>query len=392
MDVSRAPYWQQKQQQVETGAALGGTLGATGGALARAVTPRGAADVATLRRAGVTPTPGQVAGGGFRAVEERVGPFVPGVTTGQANAVEDLNRAVYNRALAPLGETLPKNVPLGHDALAYVGDKIGNAYDTVLSKITVRPDAQFVADIRGIAQRAQNELKADNAQRFARLMQRQISRAAMKGNEISGREMKTTVSEFRALAHRYMRAPGATPDDLTEAQLLRAAADAFKKLAGRTSPEHAPALAAADKAWSIYKLAEDAVGRPGTQAAGGIFTPAQIDAAVRRSASRASRYARGLAPMQDLTGAAVRTLSNRTTASPVSHRLWPYAALLYEGHNILPFVAAHPEVVPAALMARLAYTRPGARLAAALMAGGTGQNVAEAIPYAASAAGFEQGK
>ena len=100
----------------------GGMLSAplTGG-VARAANPVVNPEIALLRQEGITPTMGQSIGGMARNIEDKSMslPIVGNAITGaRANSLQDLNRAVYNRALSPLG--IKYNGPVGQEGVANV--------------------------------------------------------------------------------------------------------------------------------------------------------------------------------------------------------------------------------------------------------------------------------
>ncbi|MFD2502123.1 hypothetical protein ACFSTI_29265 [Rhizorhabdus histidinilytica] len=130
---------------VATDMALGAAGSYVGDRLVRgisgAVSPRLSPQVQTLIDAGVPLTPGQIVGQGgivgrsAKTIEDSVAnlPVVGNAIRGaRARANEGLNRAATNRALGPIGEELPRTVDVGHDAVAYAGDRLRAAYNDVL--------------------------------------------------------------------------------------------------------------------------------------------------------------------------------------------------------------------------------------------------------------------
>jgi hypothetical protein len=66
------------------------------------------------------------------------------VAQGIKTSAEDFNRALANRVLKPLGETVPKDIPAGRPMIEFLENEIGSRYDEVLQKARFvnRPSTQ----------------------------------------------------------------------------------------------------------------------------------------------------------------------------------------------------------------------------------------------------------
>ena len=131
-------------------------VGALGGAASGALNPSKNVNLDILKSEGIKPTIGQTLGGWANRAEEKAQsiPILGDAITAARKAGEgQLNRAAFNRALAPVGEKLPMNVPLGDEAVEHTGKVLGAAYDKLLPKLTTQADDVFAFQPCGGCQR-----------------------------------------------------------------------------------------------------------------------------------------------------------------------------------------------------------------------------------------------
>ena len=94
------------------------------------VSPTVDPNVRALMAEGVTPTIGQILGGGYKRFEEGltsipvIGDYIK---SAQGRAVEQLSTAAFNRALKPIGSSLPSGTT-GREAVQFVSDKFVKLY------------------------------------------------------------------------------------------------------------------------------------------------------------------------------------------------------------------------------------------------------------------------
>src|SRR6266550_239609 len=127
-------------------------------------------------------------------------------TGSEGRTPEAFQRATANEVLTPIGGAVPRNVKVGHDLVNEVGDKISDAYNTVLPKVTFRasdPDPytgqSFMTGLKSLA----DEVPAAHTSDFTKLMKRQIEdRVDVSGN-MAGEAYKKVDSEIERLARRY---------------------------------------------------------------------------------------------------------------------------------------------------------------------------------------------
>lgn len=363
-------FWTQKGIQTGTGMAGGAAGNLIGRGVARVISPRVDAAVKKLMDRGVTPTPGQIMGGGAKAFEEKLtsipvlGDVIKG---GQRRSIEQFNRAVYDDVLAPIGEKVSKGV-VGRQAVAEVGDKLSQAYDDILPQLNFRVDAQFVDDLANLTNLAKGLPKTE-ARQFTAFLKDRLAKALGPQGQMDGRTFQTLQSSLADDVAAFGKSPDAYQKKLGDAfrTLLESLRDGLERSnQGVTVNIGGKAVSAADRlknaraGWAKLVRLEKAAG---TQGAGeGVFTPAQLASAVR-SADQSVRkrgFARGDALMQDLSDAGKSVIGNVYPDSGTAGRL---ATMLLAGGAgmINPYMAAGAGTM------MLPYTAMGQRLAAALL-------------------------
>jgi hypothetical protein len=360
--VTQGDFWDEKRKQVMAGAAGGAAFGAGGRALAGMISPTVNPQVAMLRREGVTPTVGQIMGGGFRSAEEKLTslPFVgSAIRSGQQRASGELNEAAFNRALAPIGQKLPTG-QIGNDAVLFTSQKLKSAYDDALNAVgPIGLDNQLIGNL--------NQLRAglavlpkDKHEQFTRILQNEILDRASNGR-LTPEAMKAAEQNLGQLSVGYRAAQDFDVQKLGEA--IEAAQDALRQAVVRQAPPGAADMVkAANAGWANFKRVQRAASYVGTD--DGVFSPAQLQRAVHaadRSKDKA-RFAEGTALMQDLSSAGRSVVGTRTPNSGTADRL--------NASNFLnPMMWAQ---VAAAIPGSLMYTPTGQRLAASALTGRQG--------------------
>jgi hypothetical protein len=367
--VTQGDFLTEKMKQVGTGATAGAVAGAGANALGRMISPNVAPEVAKLRAEGVTPTPGQVLGGGFKSAEEKAAslPILgSAIKAGQTRANEQFNVAAVNRALAPVNAKLPKGVS-GQDAIRFAEQTLRDKYDEALSAIgPVRLDPQLSADLRTVYGQL-STLPKDKADQFARIVQKEIGDRAASGR-LAPEAMKAAESNIGKQARAYLRNDDFDVRQLGEA--LDAAQDALRAMVQRQAPpKSADALKAANTGWANFKRVQRAASYVGAE--DGAFNPAQLHSAVKaadRTKDHAA-FARGDALMQDLSSAGKKALTNKIPNSGTADRVLGAAAI---GAPFVDPTGASLASLAGLGGASLLYTPAGQRMAAGLLAGRQG--------------------
>lgn len=280
-------------------------LGAAGGAMAaprQAPRPQTVSPQDTLKDAGVFLTPGQQAGGLVKTAED-LGARAPILGTAirgaRARSVESLNRAFANRALEPLGEVVPAAVKTGHDAVAYVADRLGKEYDAAAAMVpSVARDAEFDTALANIGKQV-SELPSDVGAQFKSILENRLD-SRLKGDPITGTQLRKIQSEISSVAAKRASSNDGAQQDL--GHMLEDVSDQLKALLGRANPEAGQKIATANDGWSNFVRLRNAASRSNT----GIATPGQFSTAVRVTDKSVGKgnVAKGQAVGQDLSGAA----------------------------------------------------------------------------------------
>lgn len=302
-------FAEEKAKQIGLGAAVGGIAAPIISGISRVISPQTSPQVRTLMNSGVTPTPGQILGGVAQRAEDKLTsvPILGDAITGARRAaVEDLNRAAYSRALNPIQGPLPQEV--GRAGVRDVSQQLSAAYNNLLPKLQFKADGQFASELSNLNQLA-SQLPKEQASRFESILKNQVIGKLTPQGNASGETVKVIESELSKLAK------GFKGDQSFDNRQLGFAIDevlsSIRSALQRVNPAHAEELARINKGYAAYSTIRNAASRQGS--AEGVFTPAQLSAAVRagdRSVGKGN-FARGTAPMQDLSDAAVSVLGSK---------------------------------------------------------------------------------
>lgn len=360
-------YWKQKRDQFGVGVIGGGIAPTIAGAGARVVNPNVNPDVALLRAQGTNPTLGQTLGGAWNRIEEGLQsiPLVGDVVRGaRTRANEGFNRTTINRALAPINQALPGNIPMGRQAVDYAHRTIDDAYNTLLPQLRVQADPQFAGNMQNLIQTAAGGLEPNYATVFHNNLRDRIFHRFTPNGGMTGRDFKTIESETGRLAREYSNSAIAGERELGRA--FRQVQAEMRDLLVRSNPNHAQELSNINSAWANLIRVEVAAGKAGTKQ--GTFTPAQLAAAVRSAdpSIRKNAYARGDAMMQDLSDAGQAVLGSKVPDSGTPFRSMVGLGTLGGGAYLEPSVGI-PTALGAGTIAA-AYSRPGQWLLGHLVA------------------------
>ena len=350
--VTAGEFWVEKMKQAGLGAAAGGAGGAISQGISRILSPQTGAAQRMLMAEGVELTPGQVAGGLSKRFEDAATsvPIMGGkVAQAQQRAVESFNRAAINRGLGEIGEKLPDGM-VGREAIEYAGKKIGDAYDPLLARMTLRADQQFIADSTALAQNAQAALAPERAQQLANILQTKLGRHMSGQGTMTGQKFKLADSELGRLARQF--SSSADADQRMLGETIRDMQSVMRDALARSNPRLAPELRKIDKAFATNLRVERAAAS--VAATDGVFTPAQLQNAVKAldSSGRKRQFARGNALLQDLSDAGKEVLPSAVGNSGTADRagLMAMGGALATGQWWAPMAAG---------VGAAAYTRPG---------------------------------
>lgn len=360
--VTQGDYWSEKENQLLGGALIGAGAGGVGHLIGRGIAGVNNPTAQRLRDEGVQLTPGQALGGNYRRLEDRLSslPVVgDSIRNAQNASLDSFNRAVANRTLAPIGESVAENSPVGRELVRDVNQRISNAYTQAYGQIRpFGPDQQFAQDL---ATAVGGFLQPDARRVFQREMGNDILSRIQSG-QMNGQTYQQVRQELNRLAREFEGHNTLAGRELSTA--FDNVGNAFNGLLQRSNPQVAPALDAADTAWANFVRMRAASSAPGTAGREGVFTAPQLSSAVTRNDRSVGRgaTARGQALMQDLSDAGAAVLPSTVPNSGTPERL--LAAALLGGQFGVPAPAA---AAGAGIYGM--YTEPARRaIAAALLA------------------------
>lgn len=344
---------------------LGGGVSALGAnALSRLAQPVLKPGTQNLMDSGITLTPGQRMGGAWKRAEDAMtsvpvaGDFI---RNAQRRSFEDFNAAVANKALAPIGDKLPKGV-IGRDAIGYVERKIGDAYDSALRQIkTVPADATFNSELTSLKQMVgQSTMPKDVQSQFYSAIKNQIEGKFMGQSTMTAQTFKDAESELGRLATKY--AGDASADKQLLGDALQEAQASLRRLLERSAgPDLAGDVKAANAGWAEFKRMQRASTFLGAK--DGVFSPENYMNAVKaldRTKDK-SAFARGSALGQDLGADAVRVMGGTVPDSGTPFRSLMADPIKGTVAAVLPGAAVGPAYSPrmqAALQALMTGKRP----------------------------------
>lgn len=349
--VTEGDFATEKAKQAGIGAISGAVLAPAMAALARIVSPKASTNpnLDMLKQEGVQPTIGQALGGAANSVEEKL-QSVPilgdAITAARRKAQAQFNNAAINRAVEPVGGSVDG---AGQDAVAKAGNLLSDAYESAIGKLkgVAFDTPEFNADL-GKLQQLAGALEPAHAARFNKVLNDVVVNRMSPNGSMLGETFKKADSELGQFAARYGRSPMAGEQELGDA--VKELQNILRQQVARSSPEFSDAMQKANAGWANLVRVENAATRAANQ--GGVFTPGQLNQAVRATDNsvRDRATARGTALMQDLSNAGQEVLGNKVADSGTPGRLmWGLGALATGGIN---------PAIPAALIGGAAAYSP----------------------------------
>jgi hypothetical protein len=318
-------------QEIPQKTGLGAVGGVTGTGIARGVSnviaPKISEAAQKLIGEGVNLTPGQMMGGALRKMEDKLTsvPLLGDIIDySRTKGIEEFNKAVYKRALEPIGGTVPEET--GRAGVEAVKSQISNAYNTLLPKMTFIPDQPLFDSISRLDKivvglpKPETKVVAENVKNI-------IQKHTPSNGLISGESYKAIESDLGELASNYAGAKG------TEAMVgkayKQALADVRATLA-RSNPQYAEELGAVNKAFANFSRIRRAGSMANTQE---MITPSQLANAVKAADESAGKgaTATGKALLQDLSDAGVQVLPSKVPDSGTAGRSALVNALMGAG-------------------------------------------------------------
>jgi hypothetical protein len=279
------------------------------------------------------------------------------------------NTAAVNAALDPIGVVMPSQVPAGRLAVEFLGDKLSDAYNSVLNLPGVQlvPDPPFLQEMGSLMQRAQG-LGTQLENNYSRKINQAVGMRLL-GGQMSGQELKAAESELGALAKRYSTSALASERDLGD--VFRDAQHSIRDALQRQNPQVAGELGSINQSYAMFKRIQAASSRrAGAGKDEGVFTPLDLATAVKSKDPTKDKaaFSRGDAIMQDFAEWGLFVMPQRVPDSGTTERaMWamlglgagtvgvgPAAAMMAKG-----MVAATPYLGPVTRGLNR-YAQPGA--------------------------------
>lgn len=350
-------YASQKGTQTALGAAVGGAVNPAVGLAGDVIAPKIAPNVQSLMNEGVTPTPGQILGGGWRGAEEKASsiPYLGDVIkVGQGRAVGDFNRAALNRALSPIDQSTDQ---IGRAGVEDVGDKLSAAYNNVLPNLSLKLNDGVASGVED----AGVNLPSSQQKAFADIMSKQFEKFGDTGM-MNGEQLKGFESELGSQAKGYTG--DASFDNQQLGAAIQKAQNAVRDNLAEQNPEFAPQLQAVNQGYANFARVRAAAA---ANKEDGVFTPNQLATAIRQQDKSAGKgqFAKGAALMQDLSDPGMQVLANKipnsgTTdramqallAATVLHGTVSPVSALATGAAALPYMSASAQKLAATLLTK----------------------------------------
>lgn len=317
--VTEGDYWNQKAKQVVSGAVGGGVVPLAAAGVSRIISPRASVNpqLQMLRNEGVSPTIGQTLGGRWNALEEKMqsipiaGDFI---ANARRRSQESFNNAAINRATAPIGQRVEGQ---GQGAVLDAGNALSAAYDKSKAQLghfqIDSQGAQELGTLRKMADTLPDKERAafDNVWSL-------VSREVTPNGSVTAESFKILDSKIGKEAARFSKSSDAYQQQAGDAlaELQRVIAENAK----RANPLAADSLQKADKGWANLVRVEGAA--KAAKNTEGVFTPAQLNAAIQQADSsvRGRAVSRGTALMQDLANAGQQVIGNKIPNSFTTDR------------------------------------------------------------------------
>ena len=348
------------------GAAISGPLGvaipAAIGGVQRMIAPKSNVSNAAnmLIKEGVSLTPGQRLGGTVQMIEDAATSFLPPIRGAQARGIEDFNRVVINKALAPIGEKLSDKVPVGREAVAEMLEKASNAYKKLLPNLRFNMDTQFRSQLNEVIDNAQF-LSDATLKKFNKVVEKNLASKLDNKMGMSGESFKKAEETLGKLATTLSKSTDEDAVQLTGA--VKQLQTLMRESLERTNPSQAAQLKNANKTYRMISIVEDASAKaPGKF--NGVFNPSQFDRAVKGAKTMGKpkrQYVKGQATMQELSDPAVQRLSPTIPESGTAPRFLTALRAGGGAGAIDPTAGAITGLVAGA------YTRPGQQILNALV-------------------------
>lgn len=377
-----------KLLQTGEGALLAGGGSALGNAAAKVISPKVSDDVQTLLDNNIRVNTDQMGGTGGSKLTSL--PIVGGlISAGHNRAVEDLNTAVLNKALATVGEKIPPSIPqAGNDALSFVRNRLSDNYEQLLPHLSGNINDQttntlgqkllsdggsviggdkpmsFNDKFSQMMQDKYYDMHLQTTDQLGKILQKEIGGVVGNDGSFTGEQFKNMETGLNYKISNYSASPD--PQHRMMANALKDTKGLLRDQLSASNPEGQQALQNINQGYSIFKTAQKAASS--TAAPNGVFNPAQLYNAVKTGDTSLDKraFTEGNLPLYDLASAGKNVLSDYKNSGTADRGLAAaVAGFLVSGG--LKTLAAHPLASLIGAGAAGYYSEPGQAVARTLM-------------------------
>jgi hypothetical protein len=316
-------YWAQKGEQTATGGIGGALLGPAASMAGNALIPEVVPAAKKLAQEGTPLTAGQMGGPGswIKRLEDvgEKAPIVGGtIRERREEALEGVNRVVFDKVLEPVGEKLPGNVAPGHEGFNWAEDRLSQKYNELHPKLTLKQDDALKTDLENLFDEHSIDLVEPRQKQLMNFINKKITdRIDERGGEIGGADIQKITSELAHQGRKWMKA--VDPDQRALGEAFRDVRAAVNSALERQNPQFAQDLGHLNASWSRLMTIEPAIASTASAARQGVFTPTQLEGAVKRASSQ-RQMARGTAWGQDVAEAAKQVIPSNINSSGTEER------------------------------------------------------------------------
>lgn len=340
--TTEGDFLTEKSKQVAEGAVLGGLLG-KGTQLA--LSPRVSPSVQELKDLGMTYfTPGQLAtqipviGEGLRKAESAATSIPMAgalIERGTKSVHEQFNKAIADKILSPMGEKVPKQVSPGEEMIAYVNQRIEDAYDKLTPKLQISnarypspsSPSGFTTTIKSLNDKAaqvSQGLPSAQGNNLAKMVRDEFDKyiisPLMKGS-MTGQEFRDAEKNLGRVAYNYLR----NPQYYEVGSALRELQAELRRELAIQNPALAQELKGIHLAFRRHLPVERAASYVGAE--GRVFSPGQLESAIKAETKGKGQFASGQGLLYPETKAALEVLGKKIPDSGTAQRLGTAGAI-----------------------------------------------------------------
>jgi hypothetical protein len=266
-------------------------------------------------------TPGQQFGGALKTAEDSLSsvPFTGGaLAKGRQLSIADLNRELYGRALAPIGETFTGK-EVGRVGVKEVTKKLNDAYERLKPQLTWRAQgSEWIADVTALTRKV-SELPPELQKQARAIFDNNVAHNMERGGVMDGETFKRVESDLGTLAANYKSSTLGAEREL--GKRIEEMQGIMRDQLERSNPAVAAELQKLNSGWAVLvRIQEASARRAGSN---GIISPADLSNAVRKTdrTVRKGAFSRGDALLQDLSDPAQDVLPSGVGSSGTGERL-----------------------------------------------------------------------